>query len=390
MRVAFISYEFPPDTGIGGIGTYVFQLSQLLVPKNIEVHVFCGSVLSNDSDSIFNGVHVHRLQCPSREEFRKKIIPVIKKIHGATPLSIIEAPEYSAESLYVKDTFPDIPLIVKLHTPQYLLKTLNKYYRKNELKYKLKKFAGIRYNYKKDVEYLAAIQADGIITPSVSLGEIVSKDWNILQSSIQHLPNPYIPNQQLLNISSKSNNMRFGFLGRMEIRKGIVNLTKAIPLILQKIPEAQCWLIGADSTGPYGEKSMKAIMKKAFAGFEDRVKFIEHVPLTDIPGIMAQLNVCVYPSLWENFPNVCLEAMTAARGIVASANGGMADMLLDINGGILIDPHQPEAIAEAVISLLSDNKLRAEMGERSREKVINYYSSKVVDDAIAYYKSKCR
>lgn len=388
MRIAFISYEYPPETAIGGIGTYVLQISQMLQKKNIEVHVFCGSHTANSFNIEPTGVSIHRVLCNSRKDLRKKIIPVIKKVHALTPLSIIEMAEYGAEGLYIKKEFPDIPLIVKLHTPQYLVKKINTHYRQNEFKFRLKRMLGIKYNYLNDNEYRAAVTADEIITPSVSLGKIIHNDWKIPNDKIRHLPNPYILNPELLAIPAEGKNLRFGYFGRMEIRKGIINLTAAIPIILKKLPQAECWFIGADSAGPHGEKSMKAFMKNEFKEVISRVKFIDQVSLSEIPKIMRELDVCVYPSIWENFPNVCLEAMTAARGIVASNCGGMVDMLQDIEGGVLINPDKTEEIVSSIIQLLSNNEQRIAMGKRSREKIIQYYSSKLIDEIIEYYKSK--
>lgn len=102
---------------------------------------------------------------------------------------------------------------------------------------------------------------------------------------------------------------------------------------------------------------------------------------------MEQIDVCVYPSLWENFPNVCLEAMTAGRGIVGSREGGMKDMLEDINGGMLVDPLSVDHIVSATAYLLQNPALRQEMGERARNKIITYYATSVLDETINYYQN---
>ena len=62
----------------------------------------------------------------------------------------------------------------------------------------------------------------------------------------------------------------------------------------------------------------------------------------------AKVAVCVFPSIWENFPNVCLEAMSAGRGIAASWNGGMAEMLDAGHCGLPFPPNSPQRLAQAV------------------------------------------
>ena len=387
MRIAFVSYEFPPDTATGGIGTYVVQISQLLRERNIDVDVFCGSSKRSGSTKIFNGVDVHYIKCDSREAFNLEVNEAIKSVNDKTPLSLIEAPEYGTRGLELKKSFPKIPIVIKLHTAAFIIKKLNKHYRSRQLKNRVKKFLNIRYNYKKDNEYLFTLASDSISSPSLSLKDIISRTWHIPEERIIHLPYPFNPKQEFLQIPLATNNNRFGFFGRLETRKGVFNLGKAIPQILQQVSNAECWLVGADTRGPHGEKSMKELLSKLIRGYEHRVKFIDHVPLEKIPGLMEQIDVCVYPSLWENFPNVCLEAMTAGRGIVGSREGGMKDMLEDINGGMLVDPLSVDQIVSATAYLLQNPALRQEMGERARNKIVTYYATSVLDETINYYQN---
>ena len=115
------------------------------------------------------------------------------------------------------------------------------------------------------------------------------------------------------------------------------------------------------------------------------LEFAGHVTPPQIAGYLARTDICVFPSLWENFPNVCLEAMSAARGIVASREGGMKDMLEDIEGGILIEPTDSPQLADAVCEMLDDPRQRRQRGERCREKIVDFYADQVVRDAERYY-----
>ena len=62
MKIGFISYEFPPDTGKGGIGTYVSQIAAAMAACGMDVHVFAGSN-ERTSTKLMNGYKVHRVQC---------------------------------------------------------------------------------------------------------------------------------------------------------------------------------------------------------------------------------------------------------------------------------------------------------------------------------------
>jgi glycosyltransferase involved in cell wall biosynthesis len=104
------------------------------------------------------------------------------------------------------------------------------------------------------------------------------------------------------------------------------------------------------------------------------VEFTGGVPMDVIPEILSATDVCIFPSLWENFPFVCLESMAAARGIVASNAGGMKDMLKDGDAGRLIPPGNADAIAEALIELVGNEDLRMQLGEKARRRLLNEYN----------------
>jgi glycosyltransferase involved in cell wall biosynthesis len=101
---------------------------------------------------------------------------------------------------------------------------------------------------------------------------------------------------------------------------------------------------------------------------------------SEIPTVLAQTDVCVFPSIWENFPNVCLEAMSAGRAIVGSEQGGMKDMLEQPEAGILVNPLDSKAIAAAVIKLLNDAELRVKLGTAARQKILSAYNKEVIGD----------
>jgi len=128
-------------------------------------------------------------------------------------------------------------------------------------------------------------------------------------------------------------------------------------------------------------------LQKELGAAAAHVSFIDHIPLTEVPSLLAQADICVFPSLWENFPNVCLEAMSAARGIVASREGGMSDMLTDIDGGLLVDPHDIQSIAGGLLELLNNDAQRTAMALRSRQKAVGFYGDNMVTHLLTLYRS---
>src|SRR5688572_11904477 len=104
MRVAFFSYEFPPDTAWGGISTYVSQISRCLARRGVDVEVFCGSTSRTDC-FVTDGVRVNRLQV-DREAFPAAIQAVFLRRHQTRPFDVIEGPDYMAEAGEVAQAAP--------------------------------------------------------------------------------------------------------------------------------------------------------------------------------------------------------------------------------------------------------------------------------------------
>ncbi|MGZ8536812.1 MAG: glycosyltransferase family 4 protein [Flavisolibacter sp.] len=384
MRIVFVSYEYPPDSGFGGIATYVYQISHALSKRNIDVHVVCGTF--NQNNVIVENEHltIYRIQCNSRKDFSKLVPAILKKIHDDEKIELIEAPEYGAESLYIKPSFPEIPLVVKFHTPAYLIKQLNDYYYDKQWHRKIKHVFA-KYKHENDIEYQAAMQADYLTCPSVSLGDIICKDWKIERNKIVLSPNPYIPDKLLLNIQPDNSAKTVLYVGRLETRKGVYNLSKAIPEVLKKVPDAKFIFLGKNDRGPWRKETMKEILIKELDSAIEHTEFIDQVPLTEIPYYLSKASVCVFPSLWENFPYVCLEAMAAARGIVASRSGGMVEMIGKCNGGLLVDPHSVQEIVLAITNLLQDAEEKVLCGIRSRQHILNFYSNELIEKLIEQY-----
>jgi glycosyltransferase involved in cell wall biosynthesis len=94
----------------------------------------------------------------------------------------------------------------------------------------------------------------------------------------------------------------------------------------------------------------------------------------------AGVDLCVFPSLWENFPNVCLEAMSAARAVIGSSAGGMSEMLDHGRVGRLIAPGDSAALAREIIDLLKAPAERLRLGEMARKRVLEAYNENVIGE----------
>lgn len=388
MKIAFISYEYPPDTATGGIATYVYQVARMMHQRGHHVEVFASSP-HREGVSIEAGVVVHRILYtnPDRWDFATYAGRVFAQRHAAIQFDVMESPEMGAQARNAIALVPDLPLVVKLHTPTFMVHALNDVPPSQEMK--LRRLMGaVRrgqvptpfpvlepYKPQRDPERLHTLDADEITTPSQSLGDRLIETWGLPPERVAHLPNPYIPAPELLAISPHTQTQVISFFGRLEVRKGVLSLVKAIPLILRKYPQVTFQFVGEVCPSPINPTlTMQQYITRLLWRDRRSLKFTGAIPLQHIPSYLAQTDLCVFPSRWENFPNVCLEAMAAARGIVGSSAGGMTEMLDNGNVGHLVDPQTPKQIVAATIALLNDPKHRMSMGERARERVLSEYN----------------
>jgi len=93
-----------------------------------------------------------------------------------------------------------------------------------------------------------------------------------------------------------------------------------------------------------------------------------------IPRLLAALDLLVLPSLWEGLPNIVLEAMAAGLPVVATAVGGTPELVIDGETGLLVPPHDPAALAQAILTLLRDPDLARRLGENGRQRVANQFT----------------
>jgi glycosyltransferase involved in cell wall biosynthesis len=225
-----------------------------------------------------------------------------------------------------------------------------------------------------DIEYQHSLDADQVSAPCKAIGELLGQAWSIPRDKLAHVPYPFVPSPELLKISAAKRNRVVLFMGRLEFRKGVIDLARAIPAVLARHPDVIFRFLGSPKESPLPGKNMKEYLQMLLAGHEKSVQFPAAVAPNEIPGMLADSDICVFPSIWENFPNVCFESMSAGRATVGSSAGGMAEQLDGGKAGRLIRPRNPSSIANTINALLDDEKLRIHLGEVARQRVLDQYN----------------
>lgn len=158
------------------------------------------------------------------------------------------------------------------------------------------------------------------------------------------------------------------FVGRLEKRKGFRYLIRAYPYIVEAIPDARLIVAGA-----YTKEDKESFVRYARMHHLSSVRFVGRVSHEDLPRYYKVCDVFCAPSTgFESFGIVLLEAMAAGKPIVATNIAGYRGVLEDGQEGLLVEPENERALAEAIIRLLRDPALRQQMGERGRRKAARY------------------
>jgi len=362
MKISLISFEYPTNNISGGIGTYIAQIAIALSQLGHHIEVFT-STDSKSKTVDTCGYLVHFIYETNKNNFKNSVLAPFEERHKKVLFDAVECAEFGADALIVKQRFPELPLTVKLHTPSWLIDKLNdtitwphkvRFLFSGLLRGKINKRFWI-YRKELDEEYYITTLANAVYSPSTSLANLVADFWDIPLPMI--VPNPFKPSSEILKLpvrAIKKSNPTITFIGRLENRKGVVELAKAIPLIIKGWPDVQFHFVGAPHTVKTGRKmlSMDNYIKRIVGKkYDNKLIFFGRQPQEKLPELLSAADICIFPSRWENFPNVCLEAMAAGKIVVGTDNGGMAEMIENKKSGFLIPANSPTAIAKAILRL---------------------------------------
>jgi teichuronic acid biosynthesis glycosyltransferase TuaC len=137
------------------------------------------------------------------------------------------------------------------------------------------------------------------------------------------------------------------YVGNLKPEKGVLDLGKAWPSVLRHLPNATLVVVG---DGPL-QGELEAMTKP----LGERVRLIPRQPLEKVPSYLAAADILVLPSHSEGTPNVVLEALASGRRVVATAVGGVPDLITSPKLGSLVPPHDPDALADALMLALRES-----------------------------------
>ncbi|MFN3476623.1 MAG: glycosyltransferase family 4 protein [Candidatus Methylomirabilales bacterium] len=210
-------------------------------------------------------------------------------------------------------------------------------------------------------------QADRVIVPSEAAGEDVVRYLKVDRGKIIVIPWGCEQRFQASGDRKRLEKVRrrYGlpdryalFLGTLEPRKNVTTLVKAFSLLTTKLDQNLKLVITGDRGWGYEGlfKTIEAL------GLHDHVLFTGFVNDEDLPDLYRGALLFVYPSLYEGFGLPILEAMASGVPVIASNTSSMPEVAED--AAILVDPHDPEALASAMAMVLTNEELREELRQK--------------------------
>lgn len=201
------------------------------------------------------------------------------------------------------------------------------------------------------------------------------------------------------------------FVGRVSPEKGVHDLLDAFTEVVQHYPQARLELIGpvgaldfnaivGVSDDPYvlkltqfyqaGSDYSSQLQAKIPAAIRDQVIFHNYIPHDQVVDYYRRADVLINPSLSEAFGMSLVEGMATETPVIGARIGGMTDVIADPETGFLVEPANPQALAQAILKLLSDPGLRQTMGKQGRQRVLEKFSwERVAESLMVHYRSLC-
>ncbi len=158
-------------------------------------------------------------------------------------------------------------------------------------------------------------------------------------------------------------------VGRIIPYKNQLTLARALPLVARRHPSVRFLFVGPAGPPRYAEAVRRAVVE---AGQQDRAIFTGEVDRATLLELYALADVFVLCSTAESQGMVLMDAMAAGKAVVGSRIGSLIEML--DGGGVLADPANPGALADAIAGLLDDPTLRARYGQTARDLVVRKFT----------------
>ncbi len=398
MKMAVLVYEYPPKI-VGGLGTYAAEITRKFVLLDHDVSVF---TMNDDTGSLptrelWRGIEIHRpLHIDVSDSLPDVIAEDVRKwergLHFFSKLLVYN---YLTASKMVNELVRSEGFLFDIVIAHDWISAMGGIAIKRELGLPLAfhvhstekgRTMGNGSEVVSNIEMRAAQTADLIVTVSNAMKDELlglgfpAEKIRVVYNGVD--PQKYsmsqVSKEKIREIRDiyklKEDDLMVLFLGRLVWVKGVDKLIAAMPHVLQKIPNAKLVIVGLGDMQDYLTRLVQNLK------LQDHVKFrFEFIPEDERIAHYAACDVSVFPSTYEPFGIVALEAMSMEKPVVVGASGvsGMREIVLSSGPdqcGYHVNPNDPTDIAWGVINSLQDPQKKKLLGENGRKRVLKEFT----------------
>jgi len=410
LRIGFFVWEYPPAL-VGGLGTYADYITREFVSMGNDVTVFTLNPGNLKTREILKGVEVHRpLIADASNVFPMFVIDDLKRwgtnirmFNDIFIYNILSATKFINSNLKKENCHYDV---VCVHD---WLSSMSGIMVKNETKTPVVfhvhstewgRAGGPGSEVVSHLEWATSQKVDKIVTVSHAMQEdLVRHGWpnskiSVVWNGVD--PQRYDP-QNCRKEDAEAIRNRYGvkpdekmilFLGRLTWVKGVTNLVQAMPAVLQDYPDTKLVILGK------GEQQNDIVETANRLGINGNLACrFEFVPEEERILHYAASDVCIFPSTYEPFGIVSLEAMSMAKPIVVGAQGvvGFREQVVSSGpdqNGVHVNGGNASDIAWGLKEILSDSYRAKKWGENGRKRVLQYFTwRKAAEQTLRIYET---
>ena len=390
LRIAFATPEFVTEKHFdGGLANYVNRVSKILADLGHDVHVV---TLSHEDEAEFehDGVMVHRLTLKRGWQtlnrltrytlpttlhwlnFSTQVFRKLNQLHRKEPFHLIQYPNYSSCGVF------SIPLLRTTHVV-----------RASSYEPACNDAAGVKRSLDLTIaERLQALQyrlTRNVHVPSFAMQTMLSTKAGISDTRV--IRSPFYVETREWDTTVWEQFLKDKkyvlFFGRFQLHKGFHTLVQALPRFLEGYEDAYAVLVGRDMETQLAS-SMAAFARSQCRRFADRLILLENLPHAQLYPVIDRSHLVVLPSLIDNLPNSCLEAMGIGKVVIGTKGASFDELITDGVNGFLIDPNDAGALADKLIAAWVDPKLK-EMSTAAKQSMHDFAPEKTVASLLNYY-----
>jgi glycosyltransferase involved in cell wall biosynthesis len=387
LNICFVSPEYYPISG--GTGAYVYYLSRELQKLGHRVHTITrGTEKATKTVEDDDATYIRCAGNPLRKfiGFARSTSKKLIELSETSPFDVVHA---------------NLPLVPNFALPEELetalVCTVHSTWKGEAEAIKSEGFGKLNLNEKFMLEFNTFLRssekklmkrADALIAVSKYTKKELTEFYNISEEKIHVIHNgvdvqkfkPPSRNKADLRRELRLNPDRkmILFVGRLYSRKGLPTLLQAAQMVVKDFKNTQFVISG----GGFKQNEEKLRKLARQQGIEDNVSFVGYFPDEGLPDLYAAADIFVLPAFYENFPFAILEAQSTGLPVVSTRVGGIPELVIHSQSGLLTDPADHEQLANAIIKLLQDSSFAEQLGKKARQLVEEKFAWSLVTSQV--------